>query len=88
MGFEESSLLEKLLIDQVMLCWFDLYDVQFKYRRIVNAGTSFKNADHWEKRMNGSHRRYLNSIKALARIQKLGPALQINIGEKQINQLL
>jgi len=32
-----------------------------------------------------AYRRLLSAIRALAQIRKLGPAVQINIGEKQIN---
>jgi hypothetical protein len=39
-----------------------------------------------EGRIDKAHRRYLTSIKALAQIRKMGPAVQINIAEKQINQ--
>ena len=38
------------------------------------------------KRIDGAHRRYLDSIKALATVRKLQlPNVQVNIGEKQVN---
>jgi hypothetical protein len=42
-------------------------------------------SDHHQRRIDKAHRRYLSSVKALAQIRKLGPAVQINIAEKQIN---
>jgi hypothetical protein len=38
-----------------------------------------------QRRLDRLHKRYLSSIKTLAQIRKLGPAVQINIAEKQIN---
>ena len=37
------------------------------------------------RRLDKLHRRYLSAIKALAQIRKMGPAVQINIAEQQIN---
>jgi len=39
-----------------------------------------------QRRLDRFHRRYLSSIKSLAQIRKMGPAIQVNIAEKQINQ--
>ena len=41
--------------------------------------------DHLQKRLDRAHRRHLSAIRTLAQIRKLGPAVQINIAEKQIN---
>jgi hypothetical protein len=41
--------------------------------------------DHRQKRLDLAHRRHLWAIRTLAQIRKLGPAVQINIAEKQIN---
>ena len=41
--------------------------------------------DHYHKRLDRAHRRHLSAIRVLAQIRKLGPAVQINIAEKQIN---
>ena len=51
-----------------------------------DEGVSFKDARHFERRLNGAHRRYLRAIETLARVRKMGPALQINIADQQINQ--
>ena len=46
---------------------------------------SLAQSDFHQRRIDKAHRRYISSIKALAQIRKMGPALQINIAEKQIN---
>jgi hypothetical protein len=47
--------------------------------------SSRSQGDYYQRQLDGAHRRYLSSTKALAQIRKLGPAVQINIAEKQIN---
>jgi hypothetical protein len=42
-------------------------------------------SEYHQRRLDRLHRRYLSSIKTLTQMRKLGPAVQINIGEKQIN---
>ena len=41
--------------------------------------------DYRQKRLDRSHRRHLSAVRTLAQIRKMGPAVQINIAEKQIN---
>ena len=42
-------------------------------------------SEYHQRRLDKLHRRYLSAIKALAQIRKMGPAVQINIAEQQIN---
>ncbi len=41
--------------------------------------------DHHQKRIDRARNRHLSPVRALAQIRKMGPAVQINIAEKQIN---
>ena len=38
-----------------------------------------------QKRIDRAHKRHLSAIRTLAQISKMGPTLQINIAEKQVN---
>lgn len=42
-------------------------------------------ADCHQRRIDKAHKRHLTAIRALAQVCKRGPAVQINIAEKQIN---
>ena len=53
----------------------------FRFRKL-----SFAESEYQQRRLDRFHRRYLSSIKSLAQIRKMGPAVQINIAEQQINQ--
>jgi hypothetical protein len=46
---------------------------------------SIAQSEYHQKRLDKAHKRYLSSIRTLAQIRKMGPAVQINIAEKQIN---
>jgi hypothetical protein len=46
---------------------------------------SIPQSEYHQRRLDRLHRRYLSSVKSLAQIRKMGPAVQINIAEKQIN---
>jgi hypothetical protein len=85
LGYAESSLLERLAIEQVLLCWLDSPTTRWGYHHDITGGASIRNAQHWERRLNGAQRRYLRAIQALSRMRKLGPAVQINIAEQQVN---
>lgn len=65
LGRTDRSLLENLLVDQVLNTWLDVAFVQ------VGLAQSQRKADaqHWEKRLTRAQRRHLDAIKALAALQ-------------------
>ena len=85
LGHATAPPLERLLIEQVVLCWLDYHEAKWRHHVVLSDGTSFENAGWLEKRLNGAYRRYVRSIEALARIRKMGPKVQINIAEQQVN---
>ena len=50
----------------------------------MKSGTMSQDG-HRQKRLDRAHRRHISAVRALAQIRKMGPAVQINIAEKQIN---
>jgi hypothetical protein len=82
---ENPSPLERLLAERITVCWLELQYFQGIYTQ--NLGNfSITQGDYHQRRIDKAHRRYLSSIKTLAQIRKMGPAVQINIAEQQINQ--
>ena len=82
---ENPSPLERLLSERIAVCWLELQYFQAVYTQNMGKLT-ITQSDYHQRRIDKAHRRYLSSIKALAQIRKMGPAVQINIAEKQINQ--
>jgi hypothetical protein len=48
-------------------------------------GTTIAQAEYYQRRIDKAHKRHLSAVKALAQLRKMGPAIQINVAEKQIN---
>jgi hypothetical protein len=93
LGYASASPLERLMIEQIALCWLDLHIVQLEYTRAQTQPMPTSDADHWDRRLSAAQQRYLRACDALARIRKLDrttPALQVNIaaaGSQQVNLL-
>lgn len=81
---ENPSPLERLLAERISACWLELQYFQAIYTQNLGNMT-IPQGDYHQRRIDRAHRRYLSSIKTLAQIRKMGPAVQINIAEKQVN---
>lgn len=81
--------LEGLIIRQIAGCWLRLSFVEYTYGRGSAAGNfNMEQASHWEKRTSAAQRRYLRAVESLARVRRLRlPAVQVNIGAQQVNQM-
>jgi hypothetical protein len=80
------SPLERLLAERIALCWLALHDAE--NRLAQSSELTITQADHWQRRIDSAHKRYLTAIKCLATVRKLAlPAVQVNIARKQVNVL-
>lgn len=79
------SALEQLMAERIVACWLQLQYAEIVYAQ--NLGKlSIPQSEYHQRRLDQFHRRYLSSVKSLAQIRKMGPAvLQINVAEQQIN---
>lgn len=74
----EATPIESLLVDRIALCWLHVHIAEGVYTQNPNDGT--------QRRFDRAQRMYLQAIKALATVRRLQiPAMQVNIGDKQIN---
>ncbi len=76
--------LECLLVEQIVICYLRLQIAESAY-----TAATFTTAEHYEKRLSATQKRYLRSIETLARVRRLLklPAVQVNvaIGGQQAN---
>jgi hypothetical protein len=90
LGYSTAPMLEKLLIEQVALCWLRQNITELRLARAADGGT-LGQGEYWEKRLSATQRRYLRACETLARVRKLTLgtlALQVNIaaaGGQQVN---
>ena len=91
LGYGEAPQLERLLIEQVVMCWLRLNLAEHQYTNAMQESITLTLGMYWEKRLSAAQRRYTCAVETLARVRKLArttPALQINIaaeGGQQIN---
>jgi hypothetical protein len=88
-GYEEAKPTERLLIDQVIICYFRMNIAENIYTAKTQESMSISAASFWERKLSATQRRYLRAVETLARVRKLigSPTLQVNIaaaGGKQV----
>jgi len=88
LGYDAASALEKLLIEAVVIAWVGYTDTERRASSVWSDSHTLTSGEYWNKRVSAAQRRYLRAIETLARVRRLGlPAVQINIGAQQVNQV-
>jgi hypothetical protein len=82
---ENPSALERLLAERVVATWLQIQFYEGLYAAGMYQSTSISQGSYQQKRLDRAHRNHLSAIRTLAQIRKMGPSIQINIAEKQIN---
>ncbi|MBU2034890.1 MAG: hypothetical protein ABH882_01420 [Candidatus Omnitrophota bacterium] len=93
LGYASASQLERLIIDQIMLCWARINHAEYMVVIMVLENYSYYKRDHleyWQNRLIFYQNSYLKAIETLARVRRLskGVAFQVNIatdGGQQVN---
>lgn len=86
----EASRIERLLIDQVVICYLRMNMTEQAYDNGMAGGCTFDAGSYWERKLSTVQRRYLRSIETLARVRKLMgiPMVQINIAAEGGQQVV
>ncbi len=82
---DDPSPLERLLAQRVAATWLQVQFFEGIYATTMSKGMTLAQADYHQRRIDKAHGRHLSAIRALAQVRKMGPAIQINIAEQQIN---
>lgn len=91
LGYNASDQSERLIIDQIMLCWAGMNYAEARMHNLLTGGDySLHTGEYWQDNLTRYQNRYLKAIETLARIRRLNKSvvLQVNIateGGKQIN---
>jgi hypothetical protein len=82
----DPSPTERLLAERAALCWWIVHRYESSYA--TSQEPSIRVSDFHQRRIDRAHYRFLSALKALATVRKLAlPALQVNIGMNQVNQV-
>lgn len=68
---EESSPLEMLLIDAVLMCWLRFQQAESYRSSVMGPGQTFTHVEYADKMLTRAHNRYLKAIESLARLRRL-----------------
>jgi hypothetical protein len=71
LGYEDSSQIEKMLIEHIITGWLRLHDVELRYEMIRKDNPTINQMDHWERRLTLAQHRYLRAIETLAKVRRL-----------------
>jgi hypothetical protein len=81
---KDPSPLEILLAERVVATWLQVQLFEGLYASGLGKH-ALAQGNYYQKRLDRAHGRHLSAIRTLAQVRKMGPAVQINIAEKQIN---
>jgi hypothetical protein len=93
LGYAHAPEIERLLIEQVALCWLRLNLLEQRYTGFRSEPMGIDQAAFLERRLSAVQRRFLRAVETLARVRKVTRqtvALQVNIaaeGGQQMNVL-
>jgi hypothetical protein len=89
LGYDSSPPLERLLIEQILVCHLNLYVLEINSAGKLYDSHTTEAGMYWDRRLTGAQRRFTRACEALAKVRKLNlPAVQINVaaeGGQQIN---
>lgn len=86
MGYHEAPIMEKLLIENIVTAWLRVQHCESQLAFRMTGSQSISVMEFWERHLSTAQKRYLAACESLAKIRKMAvPALQLNIGDKQIN---
>jgi hypothetical protein len=72
---------ERLLVERVAVGWLEVHTAEYQL-----AVQDAQYREHWQRQVDHAHRRFLAALRLLTAVRRLPrPALQVNIGEQQVN---
>lgn len=83
LGYDQSSAVERLVINQIVLCWLRMQVTEYR----LTCNIEERMIDFYDKRLNAAQLRFNRACESLLRTRKMmiqTPALQINIANQQV----
>lgn len=71
LGWNNSSQLEKIIIEQVCLNWLRLNALELTHDQKTRESHTLAVGEHWDKLLTQAQRRYLRACESLAKVRKL-----------------
>jgi hypothetical protein len=84
LGYANANKLEKLAIEQIVLCWLNYYQIEIVHSGKLSQSHNTETGLYWEKRLDIASRRYNRALDTLSKMRKLNLILQVNQAKNQI----
>ena len=85
LGYSFANQLERLAIEQVVICWVNYYETQINHATVLSqASFSRETGLYWEKKMQFSSARYTRALELLSKMRKMHLNIQVNAAINQI----
>lgn len=84
MGYDGASVVEKMLIDHILIAWLRLQQAEWRNLNATLGEHTHTTGEYWDKRLSAAQGRYLRAVETLARVRRLNVTLQVNIAQQQI----
>lgn len=71
LGWQNSSRLEKIIIEQVCMNWLRLNHLELVHEQKTRESHTLAVGEHWDKLLTQAQKRYLRACESLAKVRKL-----------------
>ena len=91
MGYSKASIIEKMLIDNMVISWLSAQYCNFQVTGRMQREEKIVILEFWERRLSMAQRRFLHACETLVKVRRLmsgKPSVQVNIaaqGGQQVN---
>ena len=77
LGYDESSELERMMIDRIVMCWFRVVQAEGYCVSLEGKGRTFKEHEFAERNLTRANSRFLKSCEALSRYRVMIQATRV-----------
>lgn len=71
LGYETAAPMERMLIEQVILCWVNLNIMELVHNDRLAGNHVAEDGLYWDRRLSSAQRRFTHACNSLARVRKL-----------------
>jgi hypothetical protein len=83
LGVEQASTFERLLIEHVIVCWFQMQFTSALYSTYYTESTTIDLKQYYCRMLSAAQRRYLRACETLARIRRMSlPTVRVNVNAR------
>ena len=90
LGYDDASALERMLIENIVLCWLRLHERELRLESIMKGEPTGDQVEYYERRLSDAQRRYLRAIETLTKVRRLmkdppNPAFNLLLKQQVLN---